>query len=72
MHLVSSFAGAYPTSTVQRWDRKEKKSFQVQCLSAIMIYNKFMGGVDLMDSLIALYRINIRSKSGIIVSSFTS
>jgi len=27
-----------------------------------MIYNKFMEGVDLMDSLKALYRINIRSK----------
>jgi len=45
VHLVSSFAGAYPTSTVQRWDRKEKKSIQVQCPSAIMIYNKFMGGL---------------------------
>src|SRR5215469_2840803 len=27
-----------------------------------MIYNTFMGGVELMESLIALYRINIRSK----------
>ena len=43
VHLVSSFVGAYPTSTVQRWDRKGKKSIQVQCPSAIMIYNKFMG-----------------------------
>jgi len=30
--------------------------------SAIIIYNKFMGGMDLMDSLTALYRINIRPK----------
>ena len=28
VHLVSSFAGAYPTSTVQRWDKKEKKIFK--------------------------------------------
>jgi hypothetical protein len=39
VHLVSSFAGAYPTSTVRRWDRKEKKSIQVQCPSAIMTYS---------------------------------
>ena len=44
VHLVSSFADAYPTATVQRWDKKEKKSIQVQCPSAIMIYNKFIGG----------------------------
>ena len=25
VHLVSSFAGAYPTSTVQRWDKREEK-----------------------------------------------
>ena len=43
VHLVSSFAGAYPTATVQRWDKKEKKIIEVQCLSAVMIYNKFMG-----------------------------
>ena len=31
VHLVSSFAGAYPTSTAQRWDRKEKKSSMSEC-----------------------------------------
>ena len=56
VHLVSSYAGAYPTSTVSRGDKKEKKKIEVQCPSVIMIYNKFMGDVDLMDSLIALYR----------------
>ena len=38
VQLVSSFAGAYPTYTVQRWDRNEKKSIQVQCPSAVVIY----------------------------------
>ena len=28
VHLVSSYAGAYPTSTVSRWDKKEKKKLK--------------------------------------------
>jgi hypothetical protein len=28
----------------------------------VPVYNKFMSGVDLLDSLIALYRIKIRSR----------
>ena len=41
-----------------------KEKVEVHCPSDVMIYSKFMrgGGVDLMNLLIASYRINVRSK----------
>ena len=34
----------------------------VTCLSVVNLYKQFIGGVDLVDSLLALYRIPVRSK----------
>ncbi|EEC06369.1 hypothetical protein IscW_ISCW004742, partial [Ixodes scapularis] len=39
-----------------------KKEVDVECFSMVMEYNKFMGGVDLLDSLIALHRISLCTK----------
>ncbi|XP_049958238.1 piggyBac transposable element-derived protein 2-like [Schistocerca serialis cubense] len=55
VHLLSTFAGAHPTSTVERWDRIKKEKINVECPSIVQ-------SVDLLDSLIALYRIKIWSK----------
>lgn len=60
--LLSTFASANPTTTAVRWDKKRKATVQVKCPSIVNTYNKGMGGVDLLDSLIALYRTKIRSK----------
>lgn len=60
--VASTFASAQPVSTVERWDRKLKKKVSVECPRIISLYNKFMGGVDALDALIAYYRIHIRSK----------
>ncbi|GFR85287.1 PiggyBac transposable element-derived protein 4 [Elysia marginata] len=47
---------------VKRWDKKERKTVEVPCPDAIVEYNKFMGGIDLLDSLSALYKYHVRTK----------
>lgn len=60
--LASTFESAHPVSEVNRFDRKTKTDISVPCPKAVKSYNNFMGGVDLLDGLIAYYRIGIRSK----------
>lgn len=60
--VASTFASAQPVSNVDRWDRKLKLKVSVECSNIIRLYNRFMGGVDALDALIAYYRIHIRSK----------
>lgn len=50
--LLSTYAGSDPVSEVVRWNRKTKSYEKVKCLRIVSIYNKHMGGVDLIDSLI--------------------
>ena len=60
--FLSRFESAGPTSTVKRWDKASKSKIDVPCLRAVHRYNMFLGEVDLLDSLIGLYRIKLRSK----------
>lgn len=58
--VVSTFVGAQPTSSIERWDRSSKAKVDVVCPNAISTYSKSMGGVDLLDALISFYRIHLR------------
>ena len=55
---------AQPVTEVQRWDRSKElaQKISVQAPNIVTSYNKNMGGVDKMDSLIAFYRIFFRNK----------
>ena len=62
VNVLSTLHGCDPINPVQRWSKKEKKYVQVTQPEVVRQYNLHMGGVDLMDMLLSLYRINVRSQ----------
>ena len=60
--LVTYLYSVEPITNIQRFDRIANRHVQIDCPSIVRSYNQFMGGVDLLDSLLALYRIPVRSK----------
>ena len=62
IHIASNYDGVEPLGAVQRWSPAEKKRMNIQCPQVILRYNKGMGGVDLADMLISLYRIKMKTR----------
>lgn len=60
--LISSYVGADPVSQARRWNRKEKKYEEIQRPAIVSEYNKFMGGIDLLNMCTSMYKYNIRSR----------
>lgn len=67
--LASTYVGAEPAGTVNRYDKKDKKEITIPCPKIIKDYNAHMGGVDLMDSFLGRYRIRI-FRSEMVPSAF--
>jgi len=51
-----------PVEHVKRFSKKEKQSIMVLFPNIISVYNKHMGGVDLLDAIIGRYKISIKSR----------
>lgn len=60
--LVSSYADANPIQKICRHCKEEKAKIDVDCPQLVKHYNQHMGGVDLCDMLIALYRTTFKSR----------
>ncbi|XP_046997940.1 piggyBac transposable element-derived protein 3-like [Schistocerca americana] len=60
--LASSYKGVSPVEPVKRWSVGERKHIDVPRPDIVREYNRSMGGVDLHDMLVALYRSNIDVK----------
>ena len=61
--LLTTYAAVSPTVKLRRWDKKERQYVDIDAPAAIPEYNKFMGGVDKLDSLLAEHRIRLKRKN---------
>ena len=62
VHIASNYVGVKPMGIVERWSQKDQKKKNIQCPQLVLQYNKGMGGVDLADMLISLYRMKIKTR----------
>uniref|UniRef100_A0A3P9ISN6 PiggyBac transposable element-derived protein domain-containing protein n=1 Tax=Oryzias latipes TaxID=8090 RepID=A0A3P9ISN6_ORYLA len=62
VNLLSNASGIMPLSTVRRWSKESKAKISIPCPSLIPAYNEHMGGIDLSDMLVHLYKIPAKSK----------
>uniref|UniRef100_A0A3B4BMG1 PiggyBac transposable element-derived protein domain-containing protein n=1 Tax=Periophthalmus magnuspinnatus TaxID=409849 RepID=A0A3B4BMG1_9GOBI len=60
--LLSNACGIMPLTRVQRWSKDAKAKIAVQCPSLIAAYNQHMGGIDLSNMLVHLYKTPAKSQ----------
>ncbi|KAF0039263.1 hypothetical protein F2P81_007498 [Scophthalmus maximus] len=60
--LLSSACGITLLSSVKRWSKEAKAKVTVPCPSLIPAYNQHMGGIDLFDMLVHMYKTLAKSR----------
>ncbi|KAF9413689.1 hypothetical protein HW555_008135 [Spodoptera exigua] len=60
--LASSYVDSFPMETIRRYSKETKSKIDIPCPQIVKHYNSHMGGVDLCDMLISLYRTNYKTK----------
>ncbi|GBP51865.1 PiggyBac transposable element-derived protein 4 [Eumeta japonica] len=62
VHMLTNFISPVPTSTVKRRQAGTAQKINVTCPEVVMRYNKYIGGVDLMDQRKACYEVDRKAK----------
>jgi hypothetical protein len=62
VNTLSTYVGSQPQTENRRFFNLEDTHKMFPCPKAVTTYNNYMGGVDLLDSMLGYYRIQIRSK----------
>ncbi|KAJ8926972.1 hypothetical protein NQ314_020619 [Rhamnusium bicolor] len=57
VNMMSTYIGTSPKIEVNRYSRKDNSYITVKYPQSVAICNKYMGGVDLLDSMLGYYRI---------------
>ena len=62
MSVAKNYSLVYPTVSAKRFSQKEKKHLTVNMPKYISEYNLNMGGVDMLDKQVSLYKTRISGK----------
>lgn len=62
VNISSTLFLVFPLSSLSRYDKSLIKTISIDYPNIVKIYNTKMGGVDLFDMLMALYRLDHKSK----------
>lgn len=60
--MGSTYVGSQPIVEKKRFFRSLKIKKMVPCPKVVEVYNSYMGGVDLLDSMLDYYRISLKSR----------
>ncbi|KAL3179019.1 hypothetical protein MRX96_038269 [Rhipicephalus microplus] len=64
VEMATTFEGASPEQAVKRFDKKTRTTVSIPRPAIVGNYNECMGGVDILDMLVALYRIQAKKQRG--------
>ncbi|KOB75618.1 Uncharacterized protein OBRU01_06358, partial [Operophtera brumata] len=59
---ASSYVDTHPKEKIKRYSKETKSRVDVECPQIVKQYNAHMGGVDLADMFISLYRSSFKTK----------